>query len=119
MAMVVPWDLVVHSIALAVVAVLVIISASRIIRLSRSDISKNGQSSELYEDEDGVATEESQKAYSVRIQNILATAIAVAGLGVSLAGAIRATLAGTNVITWWFHFAIWVSFSLMLVSRRD
>ena len=106
--MVVPWDLVVHSIAFAVVLLLAITSGLAAIRSKRSDISKIARGSALYEDEDGIATEESQQKYSVRIQNILATGIVGTGFGVSLASAIRATAAGTNVITWWLQFGLWV-----------
>ena len=106
--MIVPWDLVVYSIALALVAPLATISGVRNLRLSTLQANKSDQAFHLYEDEDGVATEESQRAYSVKVQNVLASTIAIVGFGVSLAGTIRATVAGSNVISWWLHCSLWV-----------
>ena len=108
-AMVVPWDLVATAIAFAIAVILTSTSAWRTIRQARSDIAEDTATPRLYEDKDGVATEKSQAAYSVKIQNALATLFAVAGFGISLAVAVRGTLAGTNVITWWLHFGVWVS----------
>lgn len=106
--MAVPWDLVILTTTLAVAALLVIISAIRYFRLSRSTKGEVKQNTKLYEDEDGGASPESQAVYTTKVQNVLATIIANGGLGVSLALAIQATMAGTNVVTFWLHFSLWV-----------
>ncbi|QDS68680.1 hypothetical protein FKW77_002237 [Venturia effusa] len=69
---------------------------------------------ELYEDEDGVATPETQHAYSVKVQNVLATTVTSAGLGVAIANAVLGTLDAPNSLNGsafedgWFSLAIWV-----------
>lgn len=69
---------------------------------------------ELYEDEDGVATPESQQAYSIKAQNVLATIVTSAGLGVAIANAVLGTLDaphsldGSAFEDGWFGVAIWV-----------
>lgn len=69
---------------------------------------------ELYEDEDGIATPESQQAYSIKPQNVLATIVTSAGLGVAIANAVLGTLDaphsldGSAFEDGWFGVAIWV-----------
>jgi hypothetical protein len=104
-----PWACVLHSIALAIIALLTTTSIVRVLR-HRQSLTASKKQTQRYEDKDGVATEESQKAYSVKVQNILATLISVIGLGVSLAGAVRATLTGTNLISGWLHASLWVCY---------
>ena len=104
----VPWDLVTTAIALGLALLLTITTA---IRSGGFQLRAKAAKDALYEDKDGAATEESQNAYSVRIQKIVSTLIAVAGFGVALACAVRGTLAGTNVITWWLHFGLLVGLS--------
>jgi hypothetical protein len=66
--------------------------------------------SELYEDKDGVATVESQKLYSVKLQNIFATFFTTAGFAVSLTNAVLATLnEEASTIDGWLQFSLWVS----------
>jgi hypothetical protein len=115
--MIAPWDLIANAIALAIVVIFTSASAWRSTQQTRSDIPEDAQGPQLYKDKDGVATEQSQAAYSVKIQNGLATLFAVAGFGASLAAAVCGTLTGTNVITWWLHFGLWVSSSS--ASRRS
>jgi hypothetical protein len=110
--MTVPWDLVIQAITFVVVVLLAITSAIRSFRLSRSAKGEGKHSTQLYEDEDGAASPESQAAYTTKVQNVLATIIAIGGLGVSLANAIQATKAGTNVVTFWLHFGLWVCVQL-------
>jgi hypothetical protein len=73
---------------------------------SRSESSKTG----LYEDKDGVATEETQKAYSVKLQNIFATIFTTAGFAVSLTNAVLATQnEEASTTDGWLQFSLWVS----------
>lgn len=80
---------------------------------SFSKWSKNVEK-DLYEDEDGVASPESQRAYSIKIQNVLATIITSAGLGVAIANAVLGSLDtphsldGNAFEDGWFGVAIWV-----------
>ncbi|TLD18804.1 1-phosphatidylinositol 3-phosphate 5-kinase [Venturia nashicola] len=79
---------------------------------------------DLYEDEDGVATPESQQAYSTRVQNLLATTITSAGLGVAIANAVLASLSvdaphsleGNAFEDGWFGVAIWFLLALLRVQ---
>lgn len=75
---------------------------------------KKDVKAELYEDEDGVATPESQKAYSIKVQNVLGTIVTTAGLGVAITNAVLGTLDaphsldGTALEDGWFGVGIWV-----------
>jgi hypothetical protein len=72
----------------------------------RSESTKTG----LYEDRDGVATAETQKAYSVKLQNNFATLFTAAGFAVSLTNAVLATLnEEASTIDGWLQFSLWVS----------
>ncbi|KAF2437095.1 putative ABC bile acid transporter, partial [Tothia fuscella] len=64
----------------------------------------------LYQDKDGKATPETQKAYSTRWQNIFATVLAVLGFGVALANAVIVTVkdAETSEVDGWVQFGLWV-----------
>jgi hypothetical protein len=101
--------MVLHCVALAIVALFTIISILRTIRQDRLALAIK-QQNQRYKDKDGIATEESQKAYSVRTQNILATLISLTGFGVSLAGAVRATVAAEYRVIEWQCFSLWVCF---------
>jgi len=103
------WAFVLHCAAAAIVFLLTLGSTVQtILRIIRKP--ERVPQDKLYEDEDGVASEESQKAYSIKLQNILATFITVAGFGVSLAGAIRATVEVTNeqFVNEWLQLSLWV-----------
>lgn len=66
----------------------------------------------VYEDQDGAATEESQKAYSrtVRIVRFFLTAAWIIGFSFSLsASALNASNASTLLFVDWVTFASWVS----------
>lgn len=71
--------------------------------------------SELYEDKDGVASPETQKQYSVKLQNVFATIFAVAGFGVACANAVLGMLNERgSEIDGWVQFVLWVSLILSL-----
>lgn len=111
--MALPILLVLHIAITAAVLLLTIIATAL---FSRSFWSKNIKNvkSELYEDEDGAATPESQKAYSIKVQNVLATIVTSAGLGVAVANAVLGTLDaphsldGSAFEDGWFGVGIWV-----------
>ncbi|KKY25152.1 putative abc bile acid transporter [Phaeomoniella chlamydospora] len=71
-----------------------------------------------YEDEDGVATEESQSAFSTLIQTILIIVSALVGNAVSLAGAIIAlNRADARLpIETWLQFASWILLTIQAIS---
>lgn len=64
---------------------------------------------ERYEDEDGMATEESQTAYSYRLHRVLVVLLSLSGLGSldSLALAVIAT-PSNPAIEQWLQFVAWV-----------
>lgn len=106
--MALPILLLLHIAVTSAVLLLTIIATA-----SLSNWSKNIKKG-LYEDEDGVATPESQRAFSTKVQNVLATIITSAGLGVAIANAVSATLDaphssdGSAFEHGWFGVAIWV-----------
>ncbi|KAE9991311.1 hypothetical protein EG327_000152 [Venturia inaequalis] len=77
---------------------------------------------DLYEDEDGVASPESQRAYSIKVQNVLATIITSAGLGVAITNAVLGSLDtphsldGSAFEDGWFGVAIWFMLALLRVQ---
>ena len=75
----------------------------------------------LYQDKDGVATEESQKHYFyfVRIAKFLLLAIWAVGLSVSLGASVsRTTVAGSApIVESWLTFAAWVGRSIRTYAR--
>lgn len=64
----------------------------------------------LYEDEDGAATEESQKEYSVIVQRYLILTGAVIGLLLSIAASVLSTVhpGGMLFLENWLAFGSWV-----------
>lgn len=79
-------------------------------RLTARRSSQYHQLSDKYEDEDGVATPESQNAYSVQLQRILLIVIAVVGTLESLIAAILATSRRQIRLPTeqWLSFVSWV-----------
>jgi hypothetical protein len=64
----------------------------------------------IYQDKDGVASEESVKAYSVRTQNILLILFTVLGVSVALVEAILITIRDpANTSEAWAGFILWVT----------
>lgn len=103
---------------LAVASLLLITSIHTHFRSRRS--SQGTDQSVVYQDEDGEASEETQKVYSVWVQNFLLLApISVAGFSIALTEAVVGQLHSwpfANVI--WLDFALWVnSFSSMLLGN--
>ncbi|EPS42193.1 hypothetical protein H072_3924 [Dactylellina haptotyla CBS 200.50] len=70
---------------------------------------------ELYEDEDGAATEETEKEYSVRLQKIIVFLAAAAGTGCSYSSSLRSMMHEdfSFIIGWWVYTAAW---TLMLLQ---
>jgi hypothetical protein len=64
--------------------------------------------SNVYEDEDGIATDKSVAEYSAKIPKILLSVFAVLGQVTSIALAILETLAGVDVIEGWVNVGQWV-----------
>lgn len=67
--------------------------------------------SQLYRDEDGVATEDSMAEYSTKIPTILICILSILGLGDAIALAVLSTLGLTNdnyFIENWLNVASWV-----------
>lgn len=101
---------------IAVTSAILLLTVIATAFFSRS-FSKNVKdvNSVLYEDKDGAATPESQKAYSTKVQNVLATIVTIAGLAVAIANAVLATLEaphsmdGSAFEDGWFGVGIWVS----------
>lgn len=94
-------------------------SSFRVSLESRKPSPKTGQS-KPYEDEDGTATEESQKAYSVRTQNFLLIAVSALGFSAALVESVLATLhswtLSNNV---WINFAVWVGQRIPILHLGD
>jgi hypothetical protein len=73
----------------------------------------------LYQDEDGEASEDTQKAYTVRLQNFLLVPTSVAGFSIALAEAVIGQLHSWSVLqVIWMDFALWVG-SFRSVSVVD
>jgi len=114
--MALPLLLILHIAVTASILLLTIIATAL---FSKSFWSKNitDVKSELYEDEDGVATPESQKSYTIKVQNVLATIVTSAGLGIAIADAVLRTLEvphalnGSAFENGWFGVGIWVGFN--------
>jgi len=99
-------------------------------KLTTSVLSPDRQPNDdqLYSDEDGSATEESQKHFSVRTQNIVLGTASVAGTALGLAVAVLSITDSkgdlwpyhSRVIVSWLQFGIWVSpgfpFSFLFLS---
>ncbi|KAK6538574.1 hypothetical protein TWF694_010153 [Orbilia ellipsospora] len=70
---------------------------------------------EFYEDEDGTATEETEKAYSVRTQKWLVLLAAAAGTGCSYSSSLRSMIDDdfSFIIGWWVYTGAW---TLMLLQ---
>ena len=68
-------------------------------------------SSKFYEDEDGVATEESCKKYSARTPKYLALVSAFVGFGLSVSSGVLYEIQPVSPVhlAYWFGFGAWVS----------
>jgi hypothetical protein len=86
---------------------------------SRNQTPKAAETSR-YEDKDGIASEASQKAYSVKVQNIILTLFTTSGFLVALAQAVFATIYGWQAITeTWIDFTIWVNLIPVFVQSQN
>jgi hypothetical protein len=109
-----PSSLVVASVGLAIVALLTIRAIEsirrRLLHVRRTQISQH----DLYEDQDGVATEQSVKDYTSTLRWLLygTTLLTVTGIGISLSIAVLGTsgsLGSENLqIESWLGAAAWV-----------
>lgn len=68
---------------------------------------------ELYEDEDGVATELTESEYTVHIQKVVAIIAAIAGTACSYSSSVRSLVNEdySFIIGWWVYTAAWVGIS--------
>jgi hypothetical protein len=89
----------------------------RVSLLSRKRKAASHGEPKVYQDKDGVASEESVKAYSVRRQNVVLVLFTVLGVSVGLIEAVLVTIrypAATS--TSWAAFILWVT-SFLSVQR--
>jgi hypothetical protein len=92
---------------LGLVAGFSLVSTASVLRSRNQDPKTEGAA--RYEDKDGVASEDSQKAYSVKSQNVILTLLTAAGFVVALAQAVLATIFHWTAITeTWIDFTVWV-----------
>ena len=80
---------------------------------SKARVNAPGETSKLYEDEDGIATEETQKEYTAALPKYLALSFSVLGISVSIGIAVFATVSPTLVLQseHWLSVATWVRMS--------
>ena len=84
----------------------------RVSVLSRKERSSSGEQ-KGYRDKDGVASDDSLKAYSVRRQNIVLILLTVLGISVTLTEAILVTIRYPTATTEsWAAFFLWVNLIL-------
>jgi hypothetical protein len=99
---------------LAFVAGFSLVSAASVFRSRNRDSKIDGPV--RYEDKDGVASEDSQKAYSVKSQKVILTLLTAAGFLVALAQAVLATIFHWIAITeTWIDFTVWVGIRPVLL----
>jgi Mor family transcriptional regulator len=86
----------------------------------RAKLSERTAKTQLYEDKDGIATYETQAAYSVKWQNVFATIFATAGFFVALSNAVLVTVKNqeSSSIDGWLQFLPWVSGSVWYLHRE-
>jgi hypothetical protein len=107
--------LLIGSFGLALVAVstspAIFATVSRFIRRRKVSEYSPISGHDLYEDEDGKATEESTKAFSDKFPKISITILTIVGFFVALALAVITTLRGPGVylVENWLQVAVWVS----------
>lgn len=96
---------------LVVVALLSFPSANQFLARLRAKKNQYHDLSELYTDEDGVATEESQAAYSDLIPRLLLIIISVVASLDALATAVLTTTRPNHslIVEQWLQLATWVS----------
>lgn len=109
-----PSSLVVGSVALAIVALLTIRAIEsigrRLLHVKRTQVSQH----DLYEDEDGVATEQSVKDYATTLRWFLygITLLTIAGIATSLSIAVLGTSGSSRpdnlLVERWLGAAAWV-----------
>lgn len=97
--------LIVHIVFAAVVLLLTVLGSFQSLRKQSLDVKK-----EVYKDKDGEATQESQKKYSIKWQNILATIFGVAGFAIALTNAVLSILQESSTsVEAWLQVGLWVS----------
>jgi len=105
---------VLHVATSALILLFTIIAIAFFFHSLRSNKNVKGSEKELYEDEDGIATVETQKAYSVKAQNVLATTVTGAGFAVAVVHAVMVSSYGGNwgivFVDGWICVGIWVCF---------
>ena len=101
------------STALGLIALLSIPSIHQYVRRIRSTKSQYVDLSDRYEDEDGVATQESEEAYSDFVPRLIVLLGAIIGCLDCLVSAILTTTreALPLLIEQWLQFVTWVSFA--------
>jgi hypothetical protein len=106
-----PLMLSLHIVVTAFILGITIIASSYVLHGLRLRAPKSVQS-RLYEDEDGIASEESQKAYSTKFQNTVALVITTSGFAIALSNAILVTIRQDHSLGFpdvWLRFGLWVS----------
>lgn len=103
------------SLAIAIVALIVVVlltlpGATKLYYRWSANKKQYQEFTDKYEDEDGVATEESEAAFSTKIQCVLILLFALIGFAVSLVSSVLATLRedARLPVESWLQFAAWV-----------
>ena len=104
------------SLVFGLIALLLIflISTPTFLRLYKAIVQLRGapsdETSKLYEDEDGIATEETQKGYSAAVPKFIALLCSLLGFSASLGIAVYSTVHPTLdlYVEHWLSFGTWV-----------
>ena len=83
---------------------------------SNAKIDKSNETSKLYQDEDGIATEETQKGYSAALPKYIALSCSILGWSASIIVAVFTTVHPVSniYVEHWLGFATWVR----IMSKR-
>ncbi|KAF2402739.1 P-loop containing nucleoside triphosphate hydrolase protein [Trichodelitschia bisporula] len=78
----------------------------------------------LYQDKDGIASEESQRAFSVKVQNVLGSLIVLLGFGIAVAGVLYETAVRRHFggVEEWVRLGVWALLALQqlyVLRARD
>lgn len=106
---------------LAVVAALSVPALYQYLERLRARKDQYAELSDLYEDEDGTATEESQEAYSDFVPRLILILIsAVASIDALVTAILTSTRSQTSLsVEQWLQFATWVRLGQRPVSMLD
>jgi hypothetical protein len=86
-------------------------SVRRLVSPAKASAGYSALNADLYEDEDGIATDESMRAFSDRLPRYAIAVLSPAGFAAALAAAILTTQQGPHAreIPDWLQVGVWVS----------